>query len=274
VQTLALNVLGRGVRVRCADPLSASLLTAAYGSMRGGAGSRALDYTVRRAGRANGAFRLERAGRAPLVAADDGALLALFDADIAIEIQRLRHDLYVVHAAVLELRDAAVMLVAKSGVGKSTLSWALLHHGLGFLSDELGPVDLATLEILPYPRALMVKRAPPPPYPIAAGAVRTSRGFHVPADALPAPVRARPAALAAIFFLQRFPEPRSPALRRLTPAEGAARLYANALNPLAHGGDGLDGAIRIAAACPCFELVTAELAPTCALVTGALARLP
>jgi hypothetical protein len=270
VGTLALTVLGRGVRVRCADDTAEALLSAGYGALRGEAGSTDLDYSVGRPDPTRNGFRIERHGQAPLDAADDGTLLAVFDADIAVAIQHLRPDLYVVHAGVLVRGNVALMLVARSGVGKSTLTWALLHHGFSYLSDELAPVDLATLSVLPFPRALMVKRAPPAPYPLPATAVRTSRGFHVPSEALPSQVGTTPAPLAAIFFLERAGAAGEPSVRALTAAEGAARLYANTLNSLAHGGDGLDGAIRVASARPCFRLVSAELPPTCALVTRAL----
>jgi hypothetical protein len=46
------------------------------------------------------------------------------------------------------------MLVGESGSGKSTTAWALLHHGCCYFSDELGPVDLQTGEVYPYPHAL------------------------------------------------------------------------------------------------------------------------
>jgi len=68
------------------------------------------------------------------------------------------------------------------------------------------------------------------------------------------------------------PDALAPSVRRLTAGEAAARLYANALNPLAHAGEGLDGAIRIATASRCFELTTAELASTCALLTATMER--
>jgi hypothetical protein len=270
VTTLALNVLGRGVRIRCADPTAGALLSAAYGSMQGDSGAVDLEYTVSRPAGAKGGFQIERSGVSPIDAPDDGMLLALFDADLAVEIQRLRPDLYVVHAAVLTHGDGAVMLVARSGGGKSTLSWALLHHGLGYLSDELAPIDLATLDILPFPRALMVKRAPPASHPMTPNALKTARGFHVPAAALPSETVTRPARLRAIFFLHYAGETTRPSVRRLTAAEGAARLYANTLNPLAHPGEGLDGAVRITSARPCFELMTADLGSSCELLVATL----
>jgi len=91
----------------------------------------------------------------------------------------------------------------------------------------------------------------------------------VPAAAMPGDLRTRPTPLGAISFLQYAPGT-GPSVRRISPAEGAARLYANALNPLAHAGEGMDAAIRIATARPCFELITSELGPTCALIKAQL----
>jgi hypothetical protein len=271
--TLTLQILDRGVRVHWPDRSTGKLLTAIYGAMQGDVIAADLEYTVSHAAPPTRGLRLERSGRPPVVTPDTGGLLAELDADLVVEIQRLRSDLYVVHAAVLEYDGGAVMLVAKSGAGKSTLAWALLHHKFRYLSDELGPIDLDSLDVHPFPRALLVKRAPPTPYPMAAQAIRTSRGIHAAATLLPGGVRTRPTRLAAIYFIRYVPAT-APSLRRLTPAEGAARLYANTLNPLAHAADGIDGAIRIAAARPCFELVTTDLEPTCALVASALGGSP
>ena len=149
--------------MRCAESTTYALVTAAYGEMQGDASTIDLDYTVGQNG-ADAAFYITRPGQKALKAPDNGTFLALFDKDIAIELQKLRCDLFFVHAAVLT-RGEAVMLVAKPGGGKSTLTWALLHHGFGFLSDELAPVDLDTLEVHPYPRTLALKREPPGTYP-------------------------------------------------------------------------------------------------------------
>ncbi len=204
---------------------------------------------------------------------DPSGLLEWLDTDLVISLQRLRRDLYFVHAAVLELSGRAVMLVAPSGVGKSTTAWALLHHAFGYLSDELAPVNLGTLEVQPYPRALCLKTEPPQGYPLPETVLRTSRGFHLPARDLPGRVSIAPATIAAIFILNRQPDTWRPSVRRMTSAEAGARLYANTLNPLAHPGDGLDGAIRIASVTPSFELLTADLPATCGLVIETLAEL-
>jgi hypothetical protein len=269
VHVLTLSVLDRGVRVGCEEPGTAALVTAAYGYMQGDPRDTDLDYTVGRDGMP-ATFFIKRSGSEPLTAPDDGQFLALFDKDIAIELQRLRRDLYFVHAAVLQRADVALMLVAKSGGGKSTVCWALMHHGFRYLSDELGPVDLETLEVLPYLRALALKREPPASYPLPLQTVRTSRTLHVPAEDMPGGISRARAPLSAVFFLHYDPGAPEPSVRRLGAAEAAARLYSNVLNPLAHAGNGLDGAIRIARASPCFELITADLTASCALLTATL----
>jgi len=271
MHVLTLRVLDRGVRVGCEEPETQALIMATYGYMQGDPGETDLDYTVGRYA-APATFFIKRRGGEPLTAPDDGTFLALFDRDIATELQKLRRDLYFIHAAVLKCANLALMLVAESGGGKSTVCWALLRHGFRYLSDELGPVDLKTLEVHPYPRALTLKREPPASYPVPPGAVRTSRGLHVPVQGLPEGISKGPVPLAAVFFLRHNPGAPQPSIRRISTAEAAARLYANALNPLAHAGDGLDGAIRIATASRCFEFITADLQASCSLLTARLER--
>ena len=160
-----------------------------------------------------------------------------------------------------------------SGAGKSTLTWGLLQHGFEYLSDELAPIAAQELRVLPYPRSLCLKAPPPEPYSLPPAVVETSRGLHVPTGGRG---RAAPRArrLHAIFFL----EPgavarRSPTVRRISSAEAAARLLANALNPLSHAADGLDAALAIAQCAPCFELRAADLRATCELVGASLEEL-
>src|SRR5262245_15643615 len=234
--------------------------------MRGDAGDVALDYAVGRDRAAEG-YYVARQGQRPLVARDDGTFLATFDRDISVELQKIRRDLYFAHAAVL-IRRAAVMLVAKPGGGKSTLTWAMLHHGFGFLSDELAPVDPYTWQLPPCPRTLPLKRKPPASYPLPRRTVVTSRSLHV--QDVPGPVGKAPALLEAVVFVHYNPGAARPAIRRLTAAEAGARLYANVLNALAHASDGLDGAVRITAACPCYELVSADLPATSSLLAETL----
>jgi hypothetical protein len=163
--------------------------------------------------------------------------------------------------------------VGDSGAGKSTLTWALLQHGFEYMSDELAPIDAQEMRVLPYPRALCLKEAPPEPYALPSATLRTSRGLHVPtAGRGSAPPRAR--RLHAIFFLgPRVAVWGTPMVRSMSAAEAAARLLANALNPLSHAADGLDAALAIAGGAACFELRAGDLSATCALVGASLDEL-
>ena len=205
-------------------------------------------------------------------AEDEGRLLFQLEQDLTLELQRLRRDLYFLHSASLGTPEGAVLFVGDSGAGKSTLAWALLQHGFEYLSDELAPIDAAELRVLPYPRAVCLKEVPPEPYALPSGALVTSRGLHVPrSDAGCAPPRARH--LHAVFFLgPRVAERRSPVVRPMSSAEAAARLLANALNPLSHSADGLDAALAIARGATRYELRAGDLRATCALVGATLAE--
>jgi hypothetical protein len=271
---LSLTVFGCHVRVQCQDPHARALLGLNYGALVGKSAVPDVDYTVSRE-RYKGAHALclSRGGQEALMASNDGEFLFLFEKDMTIELQKLRRDLYFIHGAVLESAGKASLLVGASGSGKSTTTWALLHHGFGYFSDELAPIDLKTLDVHPYPHALCLKDKPPHPYVLPEKSLSTSRSLHIPVDDLPSEVGTRPAPLMAIFFSSYRPEVSAPAVRPLSSAEAATRLFASTLNALAHAGDGLDAAIVIAQRTACFELFTAHLPATCALVKTALAGL-
>jgi hypothetical protein len=58
-------------------------------------------------------------------------------------------------------------------------------------------------------------------------------------------------------------------VRAIGPAEAGARIYANALNALAHDDHGLDAVARIAETVPCFSVLSAGLPATCRLIRAA-----
>jgi hypothetical protein len=220
--------------------------------------------------REGSSYFLQRGGQLVRTVTEADDLLFFFEEDLTLELQRVRANLYFLHAAALEWAGKACLLVAPSGNGKSTTTWALLHHGFDYLSDELGPVDLNTLKVHPYPHALCLKAAPPVVYPLPAGVLRTDRTWHIPPTHLPCGVSAGPLPIAALFFVQYNPHALSPTVHPLSKAEAGVRVFASALNPLAHPGEGLDGAIKIASASPCFKLTTADLPSTCRLVQSTI----
>jgi hypothetical protein len=265
-EVLFLHTLGCGVRIGCHDPEAFKLLTVNYGKMQGDmSGYPDIQYTVSRSRKRSG-FRIRRHGSELLTAMDDGEFLFLFEKDLTIELQKLRRDLYFVHAAALADSDGAFLLVGASGKGKSTTTWALLHHGFDYLSDELAPLDLGSLEAHPYSHALCLKKEPPRPYSLPDKILRTSSTLYIPTPQLSNTVVLKPMPVKAIFFLEYLPDLTSPKARRLTKAETAARLFTHALNPLAHAEDGLAGAVAVAHKVPSFRLDAADLRLTCELI--------
>ena len=225
-----------------------------------------LDYTI--AGTQS--FSVRRDGRAPIAhAATPGDLLYEVEKDIVVELQRRNPQLFFLHSGAIAWQGRASLFVAESGSGKSTTTWAMLHHGYGYLSDEIAPVALDALEVHPYPHALCLKR-PPPSYPLPTATIRLDRTMHVPVQSLPAPLVNEPCPLDAIFLLRHDPTVTQPALRPMTVGEAAARLYVNALNALAHSDGGLDAVLHLAGNARCFALTTAGLPETCELVGSVL----
>jgi hypothetical protein len=264
---LFLNVFGKVVRINCGDSRARDLLLANYGQMQSYESKIPdLEYMVSSHGKGSG-FRIARCGSEPLVAAHDGDFLFLFEKDMTIELQKLRRDLYFIHAAALALSGGAFLLVAASGKGKSTTTWALSHHGFDYLSDEMAPLDLNAMTVEPYPHAICLKKEPPSPYFLPAKAVRTASTLHVPTTQLPNSAVLEPMPLSAMFFIEYCPGLSYPALFPLSPAEAAARLFVHALNPLAHAQDGLAGAAAVARKIPSFRLDSAGLRLTVKLLS-------
>lgn len=207
-------------------------------------------------------FRVvDSAGGAASLDDIDGLVFHL-DKLLTIALQCQRPDLYFLHAAAIALDGRVAVLAAPAGTGKSTLTLALLENGFAYLSDELAPLDFRTMMVHPYAHALCLKTPPPRPYRLPPGSLTTGGRIHVPAAALSAATVREPSPLAAVIFVQRNRTP-SVVCRAITPARAAARLMANALNPLVHQGDGLDAAVTIGQRVPAFELESGDLRRAC-----------
>lgn len=205
---------------------------------------------------------------APCEADDAGTLLSWLDDALTIGAQERRPDLLFLHAAAVSRRGRAVLLLADSGGGKSTATWAAVHEGFALLSDELAPVQPAEGLVLPHPRAVCLKVRPPGPWPLPDGTLQSTGGFHVPPDRLPLPAADGPAAIGALVFVGYRPDLAEPALSPIGAAACAARLYSHSLNPLAHGADGLDAVAALAERCPAFLLHSGELRATARLLAS------
>jgi hypothetical protein len=271
--SVSLSVFDCDLQIDCRDSRAESLIIANYGSLTGQINHPHLHFSVNR-DESSGKYRLSRDELGTKIASGDGEFLFLLEKDLTIELQKLRRDLYFLHGAALEFAGRSILLVAPSGAGKSTTTWGLLHHGFRYLSDELAPVKLETLEVQPYPHAICLKKEPAKPYCLPHGTLCLAKTMHVPVDLVPSEACKEPAPLAAIFFLRRRGRSSKPTVESISKAKAAARLYANTLNALAHEAEGLDGAIAIARKTHCFELTIGDLSATCAQIKKTVQNLP
>lgn len=258
-------ILDRVIEIRSDSERGCSLLAASYGHLQVPEETADLVYSIEDT---TDSGLLIRRQTSLIQVRSATELLPYFDDDLVVQLQILRPDLYFQHAAVVALDERAFLLPAPRGHGKSTLAWALLQHGLRYSSDELGPIDPIALTVAPYSRAICLKRNPPAPYEAPTEFVTGQSTLHLPVECLAEPPIDGPIPLAGVFFPRFDPSSEKPQVQAIGKAAAAARLYSNALNPLAHPGSGLDAAIAIAGMIPCYELVSSNLPATCELVLG------
>jgi hypothetical protein len=266
-QDLHYRILDVNVAVNCPAEELQTIVEGHWGHLASGEPRAELTYCVSRT-EPTSPISIARSGQETKWTSDEGQFLYELEGDVTVELQLIRRDLFFLHAAVAEVGGKAYLFVAESGGGKSTTLWGLLHHGWRYMSDELAPLALSSLRVHAYQRALCLKSPPPQPYPLPPETISTPRTLHVPVQYLPAVSQQDSCPLMAVYFVKYCPDADRPSIRALSAAESSARLYANALNPLAHPNAGLDGAVQIAKSIPGFALESADLAATCDLVSA------
>lgn len=166
------------------------------------------------------------------------------DAEVALTeaaLDELRHRFLPVHAAVVARRGAGVLIIGEHDAGKTSLACALAQAGATLLSDEVGPVDPATLTVAPFPRDVIIHSGkqnaltslpPSPGFKCFAGyrylpPSRVARLGH-PEASCSVPVR-------GLLFPRRTDSARS-ALCEQSPAESARRLLQQSFDLAGLGG--------------------------------------
>jgi len=137
-----------------------------------------------------------------------------------------------IHAAAIGTRCHCVLVPGASGSGKSTLAAGMLaSERISYLTDDISPLDGASLRIVPVPGALVLKsgswQALESLLPEVSGlAIRRRRGQEVRYWSPPvAQVAAGPLPVTAAVF-PRYESGRKVELGRLSPLEGLSRLIA------------------------------------------------
>jgi hypothetical protein len=235
-----------------------------------GASSPKLTYIVGRSKSNTNVFFISRNSIDEMQTDDIGEFIYLFEKDMTIELQKIRSDLYFMHAAAVEYQGAGIILTAPSGTGKSTTSWALIHSGFRYLSDELAPIDLTNMNVCPYPHALNLK-SKPPVYALPENTIQTETTLHIPIhEAGQWLLQKTPVPVSTIFFLEYDSERTRPEIKPISKSLATAKIYANTLNALNHQNKGMDAALSIASRLHCFDLITTDLEETCTAIKSTL----
>ena len=228
----------------------------------------AIDLTIR-SGLSESEWSVSHNGNS-LICRDLADLIYVVEKTLTIELQHRRPELFFLHAAVVSENGRCIVTSGESGAGKSTLCWDLCNAGFKYMSDELAPLDLDTMQVEAYPHAICLKRitAHMPAFPKET--IRTESTMHIPVEAIPGGVERIPATINMIVFLEKPESSAAPRLTKVPRSEAAARLYSNGLNQLAHERDGLQAATKLAAAADCFTLARGRLSDMRLVLTRGL----
>lgn len=222
-----------------------------------------LRYSIGRSPESTSSYSVYRGSMLVGTSETMGYLLYIFEKDLTIELQKIRSDLYFLHAAVLEWEGKGIVLVAPSGTGKSTTTWALTNNGFRYLSDELAPIDLNEMTVYGYPRALGLKQKPPT-YSLPSKLIETESSIHLPVSVLRTDFIPGPIPISALFILGDHEQAEGSIVERAPTGAAAQHIYANSLNALSHKNIGLEGAVSLATQTPCFFVkAKQDLKQTC-----------
>lgn len=205
------------------------------------------------------------------------------------------------HAGAVAKGGVGLLVVGPPGAGKTTLVCTLLAHGFSYLADEVVFLELPSLRILPYYRALSIKAGsldPLRPFlpPLSAGGYhikeekgpfwyvnpldvvsqpdRPAQGRSEAAAAEPVPARLGAAApLRAILLPQVAAEPAAPSLEPMPRGTMLRHLAGQLVRLPAPRVPSFEALLRLVERCACFTLRSGEARATAAVVAELVDRL-
>jgi hypothetical protein len=172
------------------------------------------------------------------------------------------------HAAALTREGATILIVGKSGAGKTTLTLGLMGRGWRPLSDDLVLVDPATLALKPFPRCFHLDNST---RELIANSVSLEWPGGILGYARPTEYAREAPSPTAIFVAHRCPTCMA-ARMPLTQAEGAGGLLAEAANTQVPASNVALTAARLAAGAACYQLKNGPLDGSLNMIERAIHR--
>jgi len=169
--------------------------------------------------------------------------------DVLLQFIKARPDLLWVHAAAVERDGSALLIVGRSGQGKSTLATRLCEAGWRLLSDESAPIRMEADEVLPFPHSAVRRK-----YPGWEVSEEERGNLEKEEVALPdTALHLKPAPIRAIIF-PKFRHGVAPELDLLSPGTAALELLRNCYNFADHKDAAVARTARLAASIPMYRL--------------------
>jgi HprK-related kinase A len=191
-----------------------------------------------------------------------------------LQIPRVMPQCLQLHSSAMQVGGQGVMLPGHSGAGKSTLTAGLLARGWHYLCDEFALIDVKTLALQPYPRAICIKRDSFDVVRRIGLPIHGGRHYVKAAKGLvgfirPATVRSDAVGTACPVRYVIFPKythGARPALSPLTRAEAAFEMLPCCYNFLRCDNDALGVLANVVRGASCYRLTVGELEATCDLL--------
>lgn len=224
---VTLSMLGSHFRVVSDDERVLDLVRVLWGPFLDGAVEDAHEAEV---DAAEGGWYVRVSGERPIQAADPWVLMSSLRNSLSRRAIDRATGIVPLHGAAVERDGLVVVLSGPPRTGKTTLLLDLLERGWLLVTDDLVPLDPATLTAAPFPKPLSVRDP--------ARWERFATGWDVP-EWLPPPstVGLIPATALAgaavevydpsVLVFPRFTQGAAPELRRLTAAQLVARVADN-----------------------------------------------
>jgi hypothetical protein len=180
-----------------------------------------------------------------------------------------------VHAGVVASPDQSMLLIGRSGSGKSTTTTALALAGLDLYTDDCALIDRGSLRPLSVPRPIKLDRRSRVMLGRRGLAIPSRKRLHESIDravlpGLPPVETPGPRLTTAIFFADRRSD--RACLRPVSSAEGIMRLIQQSATERFDGAGLSDGAVALVNAVRCYELVAGDLEETVRVILCHLGR--
>ncbi len=192
-----------------------------------------------------------------------------------------RSEFVQLHAASMAYQNRGFIFAGNSGCGKSTLAAILLARGWQYLCDEFALVNIDTLRLEPFPKALCIKAGS---FPVVRGLglsfarrrdyikeFKGRVGYINPHDAGPTAISAAVAARFIIF--PKYQPGAKPRLQRITPAGAVFELSRCCFNRQRFPEAATPALVKLVGHAECFRLDVGGVTETSRLLESRFGHL-